>query len=85
MFGEGVLRSGRDKEDRPRGDRIAFPVDTLGAFPSKVEEQLAVRMPVGAFRVEGLEVTVHPQFPDRPVTATQAELPEEDRANGSSH
>lgn len=34
MLGEGVLRSGRDKEDRSRRDRIARPIDPLGAFPS---------------------------------------------------
>lgn len=39
-------------------------------------------MPVWTFRVEGLEVAVHPQFADRPVTAAEAELPEEDRADG---
>jgi hypothetical protein len=60
----------------------SHPLDTLSA---KVEKELAVGVPVRTLCVEGLEMSVHPEVPDRPVPTTQAELPQEDRPDRSSH
>ena len=82
---EGMFRSRWDEEDRARCHGMletSHPLDTLSA---KVEKELAVCVPVRTLGVEGLEMAVHPEVPDRPVPATQAELPQEDRPDGSSH
>ncbi len=82
---EGMFRSRRDEKDRARCDgmlKTTYPLDTLSA---KVEKELAVYVPVRTLGVEGLKMAVHPEVPDRPVTATQAELPQEDRPDRSSH
>ena len=82
---EGMFRSRRDEKDRARCHgmlKTTYPLDTLSA---KVEKELAVYVPVRTLGVEGLKMAVHPEVPDRPVTATQAELPQEDRPDRSSH
>ena len=82
---EGMFDSRWDEEDRARRHGMleaAYPLDTLSA---KVEEELAMGVPVGSLCIEGLEMAVHPEVPDRPIPATQAELPKEDRPDRSSH
>ena len=60
---------------------MLFSANMLLAAAPKIEQELSVHVAVGAFSVEGLEMTVDAEFRDDPVTAAQMKTLEKNRAN----
>lgn len=59
---EGMLSTGRDEEDGPWGDRMGKTADALLTMASEIEQELSMGMAVRGAQIEGLEMSVHPEF-----------------------
>jgi hypothetical protein len=81
LFEKLMHTPGRNEKHGAGANGVRFPSDALLPVTPEVKQKLPVRVPMWRVMIEGLEVAVDPQGPDRPVAAAQAQASQHDRLN----